>query len=223
MFKKPLTYWIIAVLLFLASYIGLSTFRNYSFEADNAPFIILEMGAITLTYLLVGAVLSALIALIPLKGWKYIKRFWLILPICVSLLICYLMYSYKKVQTKKFNYENSDGPSQDYNKVQVADSLTCLSVHDGKFETKTLIIERKGENQTQVQRGRTDTLKYKVKWVSPCEYYLLPNGDSTEEIMEVKIITVTRRGYDCYVTLSGREDRANLYHLKKINDQGAEK
>ncbi|HEX5025075.1 MAG TPA: hypothetical protein VFV68_07370, partial [Agriterribacter sp.] len=194
------------VLLVLISY---NTSILYNKKGEPL-FIMIEFGSTALAILIIGVALGALMALIPFKRLKYSQKFRLTIPICTTLVICLDLYASTQ---EAYLIRKHMADQKLYKDVQIPQGLDCSSVHDGTFETPSLIIERHGDYQKQTSKISDEVEEFKVKWISDCEYYLISPEDSTD-ILKVKIIKVTPDGYDCFATIGKWAAAASLKKLK---------
>lgn len=152
--------------------------------------------------IVIGALISAFVSLIPIQGRSYLNKFKVILLICFTFIfflinLCIIYYTYFE-RTGLIIEELA--PNYNYKSIIIPDGIDCSSIHDGTFETGYVKITRSSNIEVEVD-NETDmvTNTYEVIWASDCEYYLIPEN-LTRDTIKVKVIRVGNGFYDCYKT-----------------------
>ena len=174
-------------------------------DFSNTTFLIITIELFTniVFFFGIGGILGLVMAFIPFRQKKIKEKLRLTFPFCTSgfLIIAISSFGYvaylEKIKGIKIR------PFIKYENVVIPSGLDCSSIKNGKFETENLFIERQGDKQIQIRKDTNEKKEFKVKWLSNCEYYLLPL-DKPEEKIKVKIVNVTAENYNCYVSSYGK-------------------
>ena len=210
--SRNTSFWILSGLLFVASLIVLW----YYFAKDEMNMWGL-MGAIFMLDLLVfvpASILTALLALVPVREKVYKQRFWARAPYVLSVATALGLVA----STGLFWYSALVGFKQltgvEYAAIATDQEDNCAKVHEGVFETSGMRIERHGHSQLQYNKtfGTTDELK--VDWLSPCEYRL--SDEDGNGLLIVKITHADDLGYDCTFTYSSGDGMSYSGHFDRI-------
>jgi hypothetical protein len=193
--RKKITWIVVCLLIFGHTYLQ---YLLYSLPStySSAFHKFLAFFSILLPFM-VAAILAILISFIPIRKKSYDDKFSLILPFTIlgTLLLSTAVYSYQMYLYK----EHYSGPL--YESIVIDPKLNCESVKNGKFQTGDgLLIEREGEWQIQTSKRSKFPDKFKVEWLNDCEYTLSPENNPVSKL-KVKIISVNKDGYVCYVAI----------------------
>jgi hypothetical protein len=191
--------WLTAAALFLFLQCLAAFVFNTIDWAD--PLDLFTFGTDFLTELLlitiIGFALGALLACFPFQNKTYKEKTPNAMPIGVITVLCLLLCAFGYTWQAK-NANGLEYSTVKYGKIKIPDNLNCSEIHEGKFETETLIIERSGKTQTQTHKKTGKTQTFSIAWKSDCEYALSPLY-SSKTTLEAKIVSVSPNIYTCYV------------------------
>lgn len=60
-----------------------------------------------------------------------------------------------------------------------------------------MIIERKNNFQTQINKQTGKKTEYEIRWISDCEYHL--KNAASDNDLKVKVIEIDDFGFECFV------------------------
>ena len=202
----PKKLWILFAILFIALCV-LQYFDFQTIENSNIGFLIFLASLFVINA--GGIVLGLLTALIRFGNNTFEERFKITFPLSnIFTAIVLIMVSGYFVYVQHVKMMVTE-----YDKVEIPADLDCSTVHEGKFEDESLVIERFGNTQIQREKNGYPAAVYKLEWLSDCEYRLIRSSDSSEQII-VKIVAVTDSGFDCF---AGTEKYLFKYRYTRLN------
>jgi len=216
----PKLLWILTILIlvgfFIIQYVFLQT-PDFTNSMGQTTFVI-DFLISLLIIVAVGVGLGYLVALIPFKTKPYKQRVKTSLPLMVSVVAIILcgVFGYSAYLKKVKGIELR--PLGKYTNIRIPPNLECSSVHNGKFETDKLIIERSGDKQFQTDKVTGEKNEYKIEWVNDCEYTLTSILDNSDKL-KVKIVAVSPDNYDCFIISVKYKDKdPNFATIKRIKE-----
>ncbi len=161
-----------------------------------------------------GLAIASLLSAIPFKNLEYKYKLSYVLPALTLIIAGLYTFStatlayYKEVTGKDI------GPITYYRNVEIPPELDCDETKEGSFETENLIIERKNNFKTQINKQTGKRTEYKVRWISDCEYHL--KSAESDNDLKAKVIKIDDSGCECFVT-TGVD--AQKYRVKRRNTE----
>ncbi|MBY0426182.1 MAG: hypothetical protein K2Q22_11135 [Cytophagales bacterium] len=157
-----------------------------------------------------------LLALIPFRKMAYSEKFVRLVPFVTSTVLIVLIASFGQVIYQKIKNKVELVPSDKYEDIHTSSEVDCTQIHNGKFETENVFIERIGTKQLQIDKKTGHIKEYSVEWKSDCEYLLTSLEDSSSKL-KIKIVSVNPQNYECFI-ISGKNasDYPNYLSVKRI-------
>lgn len=212
---RPIVLWIINVLMLIGQLIleyKVIRIADYSQE-DGWVFFIIFIVVDVLILLGFGLAIGVMLALIPIKEKEFSQKFRFTFPIATSLTLVILLISFGYIAYLNKVKGIELKPLVKYDKIEIPQGLDCSSVKYGIFETESFAIKRQGNKQIEILKRNNQKSEYNIEWLSDCEYILSPI-DNPSKKLKVKIINVTKDGYECY---SSFDKYANRFTLKRTS------
>jgi hypothetical protein len=198
--KTLLFFWIISITVLI---IGINLIDGWPVVDDWLPYIT-GLWVITLVFTLISLVLSYLLSWFNTKANKDRKaKVVSVFPYTMLFLTIISLFAYALSR-----------PS--YSRVVIPENLDCTLIKDGKFRLNEYLIERLGDLQTETNTTTNEKYKFKVNWLSNCEYELI-NPKNPKDISKVKIVSINDESYECYISGEGRTVKYKIDILKGSN------
>ena len=145
---------------------------------------------------LLAAVLSVLLALWPAGGRSFGARWrhrvpYAILAACVLAVVVALLPEW---YTRQHAMEPVEVAMYDATPEAPGG---CASIQDGVFGNAGIRIERRGEEQYQLDKVLGQEEQLRITWLTPCVYEL--RGEDSTSVRHVNVTHVDSAGYDCIV------------------------
>lgn len=213
--KNKHSLWLITGLLLIGYFLlEIKVFSNHNFSKLSGR-VSLAFGIITnlLFVLGFGFVYRKMAALFLYTKLPHPERFQRTFPIATSfaLLVMLLFFSFityiKHVEGVRFS------PLVQYDEVEIPSNTNCTDVRNGIFETESISIKRSNKEQVQTNKANGKIIRYRVKWLSDCEYALTQKENPAEKL-KVKIVEVRDDAYDCFVTSNKYADKQTIKRVK---------
>lgn len=210
----PKRFRTITVLLFAAHLLVVFAvvYRLGSMDKHGLAISLITLLAVVISEFVLASGVVALLALIPFKKKNYPDKFRIMLLTAVS----FLLFCFTVFLAVSFYIGDVTRSEEPFEEIQIPINLDCSAIHDGKFESDKLIIERKGNRQVETNKRWGSEEAYNVEWVSDCEY-ILTRVDDPETKVRVKVVAVTAEGYSCYAMMEKHSDwNAPFVTFKRI-------
>jgi hypothetical protein len=192
---KPIILWISAGILFVAYQVLDSAYHNSDLSNFLGILGVLDITSDFLLVFVIGGIIGCLFAMVPYKGKNFREKIIITLPLGVSTILIGLVASFSFAIISNQGLHKLSASA--YDEIIIPEKTDCSALHEGKFETPHLLIERTGNQQIQINKSTNVEKLYIVEWLSGCEYHLTQPGSS--EKLKVKIVSVSESSYDCYV------------------------
>jgi hypothetical protein len=193
------TLWIVAVLLIITAVAEQLILPNIL----GLNRVIYHSASIVYLFV-VSMIVGLTSAIFPFKGRNYVQR--LEPAVLLSFIVCSFMMdiTFGSLMFKKNKDLFHIGKRRDYKEAKIAVEGSCKDLQDGTFEDENLIIIRNGNKQIQTYKKSHKRDIMQVRWISECEYEIIPESNLKGVIM-VKITMVTNEGYSCIASSDGGE------------------
>ncbi len=182
---------------------------NLSYNLDKY-YLTIDLISLVLTIIVISIGLTLIIAIIPFREKSFKTKFKQISKISIILVLLIMVFTYGFLASKGVRYPTM----VNYDEVQTCSSNDCLLVTEGNFETETIMIERIGNFQIETAKESNKKTEYEVKWISVCEYHLIPKN-SSEKTIKVKITKVEPEFYECAAAIEKDVHRSKIFIVKK--------
>lgn len=196
---------IIIVFVFSLGIYFLSIYSNDQIAENGWENFLLRVLSDCLVFLILSAIVSLLIAIVPFKRLDYLSKYKkIIIPVFLMVLmtastIFYLNETYS------------------YDQVSIPDNIDCRLLQTGYFSSPQLLIERTPIYQIQTNQSSGESITYEILWKSDCEYELI-DIDSKKRIYKAKIFEVNSDSHKLYFA----EFESNIAHVIEVKN-GTEK
>jgi hypothetical protein len=208
---KPKTIWIISAILLLAD-LAIQYLAYIKVDLSDSLGLfgfLLDIFSNLFLIIAIGAILGLLFGLIPYKEKSFKEKFKTTLPLGISTILIVLIVIFSFAIFTNNSLKNRS--SIKYDDITIPQTLSCLNIHEGKFETKNILIRRNGNRQIQINKLTKEEKEFAIEWLSDCEYHL--SRSNTSEKLKVKIVSITDTTYECYVI---PEKESNKYPVRQI-------
>ena len=210
--------WILTTIFiigFIVIFCVLYMEKSLNLGMKQTSFIFRHLFLNLIIFLISGILIGLLVALIPFRQQLYKEKLkkTILFAISIILFLYFVNISYWVYETKEKGIELM--PVINYDDIKKPVNLDCSSVHNGKFEDDNTIIERKGNQQFQINKKSGVKSEYNISWISDCEYVLTPIPIGSD-ILRIKIISVNSSSYGCYVNNKMKRKDAFYVYEKHI-------
>ncbi len=204
--------WRIVGVLFIPYFIiqyGFLKQYDLSYSLDQWWFSIDILTNLVLI-LLFSAGISLLISLLPIIKLDFWSKIKFLIPTVMLVFQVLLLFSFGLLIYSGFTYPNM----VKYEEVQVSSPIDCQKIKVGSFEIEGYSIERTDHWQYETDKQTLQTGKFGVRWVSSCEFHLIPTN-TTMQLVKVKVTNVQPDLYECALTLGTGVRR---YKVTRLNN-----
>ncbi|MCC7526607.1 MAG: hypothetical protein IT250_17415 [Chitinophagaceae bacterium] len=122
-----------------------------------------------------------------------------IVLIILGIILSFLLFSYFYYINQKKELLNRLNSALDYTEINCLDSLDNTILRTGSFKINSIYIERKDSLEIQKNSDTKKEKKFKILWISNCEYHLIP-FNANDHSLRVKITSIEKNRYNCYIS-----------------------